>query len=160
MPLLEQLRVLCDVALAMAMGGLIGLERATSDKPAGLRTQMLLAGAAALTVGVGLTLAREFRAVLPGDSMRADPIGLLGAIVTGVGFLGAGTIIHRQREGTVAGLTTAASLLMTAVLGVTVGLRLYALAGGVLLLALLALRAFHRLEIGLGHHGRDPDHRR
>jgi putative Mg2+ transporter-C (MgtC) family protein len=144
--LYEQLRVLCDVALAMALGGLIGLERMTAAKPAGLRTQMLLAGASALVVGIGVALLREFQAALPPDSIRSDPIRVLGAVFTGVSFLGAGSIIHGRGAGSVAGLTTAASLLFTGSLGITVGLRLYPLAIGVTLLALLALRILNRFE--------------
>jgi putative Mg2+ transporter-C (MgtC) family protein len=62
-------QILGEVAIAMALGGLIGLEREFADKPAGLRTHMLIAGAAALLVGLGDTMMRRF--ALAGDLVRA-----------------------------------------------------------------------------------------
>jgi len=114
------------VGLAAALGALIGLEREWAGKPAGLRTHILVAVAAALFVVLGFSAVDTFRDQdLPG--VRTDPIRILQAIVIGVSFLGAGTIV-RDGRGEVEGLTTAASVLLTASLGVAVALGHTALA--------------------------------
>ncbi|HTD52748.1 MAG TPA: MgtC/SapB family protein, partial [Thermoanaerobaculia bacterium] len=84
-----QLRMLLDVAIAMALGSLIGLDRELAHRPAGLRTHMLVAGAAAMLVEGARGLLYQF--VLPGTSplVRFDPIPVITAVVTAVGFLGA-----------------------------------------------------------------------
>src|SRR5882672_7797337 len=119
-----ELKVAGEVAVAMLLGGLIGLEREAARKPAGFRTHMLVSGAAALFVGAGHALVMAFGEQAFGEHaavrVQSDPIGLVGAIVTGVSFLGAGTIIFRREREAVEGLTTAASLLLSAALGVCV----------------------------------------
>ena len=89
-----ELKVTGQVAVAMVLGGLIGLERETANKPAGFRTHMLVAGAAALLVGLGHALIEEFDRHT-GLRLQSDPIRIVEAIVTGVSFLGAGTIFRR-----------------------------------------------------------------
>jgi putative Mg2+ transporter-C (MgtC) family protein len=134
-----QLVLVAKVAMAMVLGGLVGLERDLAAKPAGLRTHMLVAGAGALLVGLGPTLFTQTVAAVGGEGLRADPYRLLEAMITGVSFLGAGTIIvHRDRH--VEGLTTAASLLFSGGVGVAVALDRYLLALGVVVLALVTLR--------------------
>jgi len=144
-----ELKVAGEVAIAMLLGGLIGLEREAAHKPAGFRTHMLVSGAAALFVGVGHALVQTF-----GEHatvrVQSDPVGLIGAIVTGVSFLGAGTIILRRGHEAVAGLTTAASLLFSAGLGVCVALERFILAGSVMILALVALRGVRFVERWIG----------
>jgi putative Mg2+ transporter-C (MgtC) family protein len=140
-----QLEIIGEVALAMLLGGVIGFEREIAEKPAGFRTQMLVAGAAALLVGLGDAMLRRFT----GDpSIRAtsDPIRIVEAIITGISFLGAGTIFRRDRSEQVEGLTTAASILLCAAVGISVALRQFVLAIGVTLLALLVLRGFTVIE--------------
>jgi putative Mg2+ transporter-C (MgtC) family protein len=139
-------QILGEVAIAMALGGLIGLEREFADKPAGLRTNMLIAGAAALLVGLGDTMMRRF--ALAGDLVRADPIRVIEAVVTAVGFLGAGMIIRRGGDH-IEGLTTAASVLFAAAIGICVALTEYLLAVGVTFLDLATLRGIKPLEAWL-----------
>jgi putative Mg2+ transporter-C (MgtC) family protein len=141
-----QLQIVGEVALAIVLGGLIGLERETADKPAGLRTHMLIAGAAALLVGIGNAMLLHFHAVAATDSYRPDPLRIIEAIVTGISFLGAGTIIRHNRRQQIEGLTTAASMLFTGSLGVCVALQLYLLAIGVTILALVVLRGVGAME--------------
>lgn len=141
-----QLQTLGSVALAMLLGGLIGAERELADKPAGLRTHMLVAGAAALLVGLGDVVVNSFEGDVAAGVVRSDPIRILEAIITGVSFLGAGTIIQRRGEKGVQGLTTAASLLFTAGIGATVALAQYLLAVGGAVLALIVLRTIAVLE--------------
>lgn len=144
-----QLWLLVRVGVAVVLGGLIGAEREMARKPAGLRTHMLVAGTAALIVGLGTLLVSHFEAQEPSGILRADPIRLLEAIVTGVSFLGAGTIIRSRDEGAVHGLTTAASLLFTAVVGSTVALEQYVLAAGATVMLLLTLRTMGLVEARL-----------
>jgi putative Mg2+ transporter-C (MgtC) family protein len=143
-----QLQMLADVALAMALGSLIGLERELARKAAGLRTHILVAGAAAMLVEGARGLLIQF--VLPGVSplVRFDPIPVITAVVTAVGFLGAGTIL-RQMGTEIEGLTTAASMLFAATVGTSAALREYVLACGATVLALLTLRFVRWIEAKL-----------
>ena len=134
-----ELKVTGEVAVAMVLGGLIGLDREAANKPAGFRTHMLVAGAAALLVGLGHALVGQFDD-RPGLRLQADPIRIVEAIVTGVSFLGAGTIFRRSKGEHVEGLTTAAALLLCAALGVCVAVERFILAGSVTLLTLGVLR--------------------
>lgn len=154
----HELRILAEVVVAMALGGVIGYEREGADKPAGLRTHMLVAAAAALFVGLGTLIVPQFVEQLPNrDAVRSDPIRLFEAIITGVSFLGAGTIIFHHGTERVEGITTAASLLMTAAIGTTIGLAEWAL--GVTLTALVFL-VLHLMARFKPHPGPDKGDRR
>lgn len=142
----DQLRILGEVAVAMLLGAFIGAEREIADKPAGLRTLMLVAGAAALLVGLGDAMLIRFGRSAESGILQSDPIRIIEAVVTAVGFLCAGTIIRRSDTDHVEGLTTAASILFAAAVGVCVALRQFVLALGVTLLALLTLRAVKWVE--------------
>jgi putative Mg2+ transporter-C (MgtC) family protein len=135
---IAQFEVIGEVALAMFLGGLIGFERETANKPAGFRTHMLVSGAAALLVGLGDALLHRFN-VTADVNLVSDPIRIVEAIITGVSFLGAGTIFRGKGE-QVEGLTTAASLLLSSAVGISVALRQFILAIGITVLALLVLR--------------------
>ncbi|MDX1654906.1 MAG: MgtC/SapB family protein [Candidatus Competibacteraceae bacterium] len=150
-----QFQILYEVALAMFLGGLIGVEREIADKPAGFRTHMLIAGSAALLVGLGDALLDSFMHSMPpgqggnqppGTGIRSDPIRIVEAIVTGISFLGAGTIIRRGAGERVQGLTTASSILMSASIGICVALGQFWLAIGVTALALMVLRGLKFVE--------------
>ena len=108
-----QFGVVAGVAFAMLLGGLIGFERELKNRPAGFRTHMLVAGAAALLVGMGPLMLVPY-AGGQGPVLRIDPLRLVEAVVAGVGFIGAGTILGQRRGRQVTGLTTAASLLTAA----------------------------------------------
>lgn len=141
-----QLKILLEVAMAMALGGLIGIERELANKPAGFRTHMLVAAAAALFVGLADILVTAFSVSTTPEILRVDPIRIVEAIVTGVAFLGAGTIFrHRQGEA-VEGLTTAASILLVSAIGVCVALGQLVLAASVTVLTLIVLRLMTRIE--------------
>ena len=90
-----QLVVLAEVAAAMLLGGMIGYERETANKPAGFRTHMMLAGACALLVGLGGSMLATFSRLHPG-LISADPFRLVGGVLTALGFIGAGTIFGRR----------------------------------------------------------------
>lgn len=140
-----QFEIIGEVALAMLLGGVIGFEREVADKPAGFRTQMLVAGAAALLVGLADAMLNRF-ALDSSLQTTSDPIRIVEAIVTGISFLGAGTIFRRSSSEQVQGLTTAASILLCAAIGISVALRQFVLAVGVTLLALVVLRGLTGVE--------------
>ena len=139
----DVLRSLGHVGLAALLGAFIGCEREWAGKPAGLRTHMLVGGAAAMFVLLGFSAVEAF----PDPArMSADPIRVLQAILVGVSFLGAGTIL-RDGSGNVEGLTTAASILVTSGVGTAVALghSLFAtLVCGVLVVAVFALGVLER----------------
>lgn len=117
---------LTKLLLAILAGGLIGIEREFRDKAAGFRTNILIC--------MGATLFTMFSLKLGKDE---DPVRIAAAIVSGVGFLGAGAIL--QNKGRVMGLTTAATIWLTAALGMGIGGGFYeivAVAGGAILIVL------------------------
>jgi putative Mg2+ transporter-C (MgtC) family protein len=141
-----QIQILAYVALAMFLGGLVGLDREAARKPAGLRTHMLVCGAAALLVLLGQVMVENYDANTA-SRLTSDPIRIIEAVITGVSFLGAGTIIRNQRDrGKVEGLTTAASLLLAAAIGISVALAQFVVALGLTILILLVLRLLGYLE--------------
>lgn len=146
MPWTPQLLILGEVALAIVLGGFIGFEREAARKPAGFRTHMLVAGAAALLVGLSDVLVTAFVTAEVKGILQADPIRIVEAIITGISFLGAGTIFVRGAQDRVEGLTTAASLLFSAAVGIAVSLEQFLLAVGVTFLALFILRVIKIVE--------------
>lgn len=125
--------------LAALLGGIIGFEREYFDQPAGFRTHILVSLGAALFTLVGAFGFEAFSG--EGFQVRADPTRVAAQVVTGIGFLGAGAII--QQGASVRGLTTAASLWVTAAVGTAVGLGYYLaplVTVGVTLVALIFLK--------------------
>ena len=123
------------LCVAAVLGMVIGFDREAHHKPAGLRTHALVAlAAAAFTV---LTFELVHAVAEMGDSIRADPVRLIEAVVGGVAFLGAGTII--QSRGTVRGITTGASMWLAGAIGVAAGGGYYAMAVITLLFAMAVL---------------------
>ncbi|MDT7043760.1 MgtC/SapB family protein [Candidatus Nitronereus thalassa] len=147
---LLQIQILGHVVAAMVLGGIVGLDRELANRPAGIRTHSLVAGAAALFVSMGQVLVEGFHSNINVDVLRSDPIRLIEAVITGVSFLGAGTIIRQQSADRVHGLTTAASILIVAGIGVCVALGQYILAIGVTGLVWVVLRGLHHVEARLG----------
>ena len=148
-----QLQVLGTTAYAMLLGGAIGFEREMKNRPAGFRTHMLVAGAAALLVGLVDLLAQRYSAEAYRELVRIDPIRLIEAMVAAVGFLGAGTIFRNRDENVVSGITTAASLLMVAVIGIAAGVHSHVLAVGATLLTLTVLLLLGWVESRSGQPG-------
>jgi hypothetical protein len=89
-----QLSVVIRVAIGMLFSGALGLEREAKHKPAGLRTHMRMAAVASVLVALGPLMVEHLGSVIRRAVLRADPISLIGAVITGVSFLGAGTIIR------------------------------------------------------------------
>lgn len=131
------------MALAVVAGGLIGLERSYHGRPAGFRTHTLVCLASCVLMLVTLYQATWFH-VAAADVVRVDPTRMAQGIMTGIGFLGAGVIF---KEGlSVRGLTTAASIWMTASIGVLVGVGFYTPAMLATLLTLGVLGLFRAIE--------------
>lgn len=142
---MAQLGMVGAAACAMALGGVIGYERELKNRPAGFRTHMLVAGAAALLVGIGrLAL---FDPSLPRQGLSIDPLRIVEAVVAGVAFIGAGTIFGRRGQGArVEGITTAATLLVVAVIGIACGFRYYWLAVASTAVTMLVLTLVNVVE--------------
>jgi putative Mg2+ transporter-C (MgtC) family protein len=146
-----ELWILLRLLIATALSGLIGYERESSGKQAGLRTHMLVAVGAALFVSFTQLFtidATSFAPPGPVGNLRVqiEPLATVEAIVTGISFLGAGTIFVSGRHGHVKGLTTAASIWVTAAVGIAVGLERYVLAAGSTVLILVILQVLRRFE--------------
>lgn len=141
-----QLKILLDVFIAMVLGAIIGFEREEKDKPAGLRTNMIIAGASALLLTLGRNIAQLMQFDLETQTLSVDPTRIIHAIIVGVSFIGAGTILKSNKEETVKYLTTSATILMSSATGICVALKLYVLGVGVTVLTLLInsmLRKFY-----------------
>jgi len=121
-----------ELLMAVLIGGGVGLERELKGKPAGLRTNILICVGSALLMDLSLSLAKVY---------GGDPGRIAAQVVTGIGFLGAGTILHTR--GQITGLTSAATIWVVAALGLTIGAGLFIEAAGSALTVILVL-------VGLG----------
>ena len=147
-PSLSWAEILGRVALAAALGAVLGLERELRDREAGLRTHLLVSVGSALFTIVSAYGFKEFL-TSGANVVRADPTRIAAQIVTGIGFLGAGAIIRQGLA--VRGLTTAATLWVVAAIGMASGAGYYSAAvitTGVALLALWPLRALAYRTVG------------
>jgi putative Mg2+ transporter-C (MgtC) family protein len=138
-----RLDLLALLVLAVVLGGAIGVERELQQKAAGLRTNILIC--------VGATLFTVLSMEMAGAT--GDPARIAAQIVTGVGFLGAGTIM--QGGGSVSGLTTAATMWLVAAIGMAVGFGAVLEATGATLLVLLVLSALKPIERWVEARGRE-----
>src|SRR5260370_7129592 len=131
--------VIIRLLAATVLGGIVGIQRESTRKLAGLRTHMLVSGARAV-----------FVISCSGVGMSSDGLSrVIQGIVTGIGFIGAGTILKLSQEHEIRGLTTAASVWMTAAIGVTVGLGNLGMGLMITILALVILaleKLEHRIE--------------
>jgi len=134
------LEVAAKIGLAALLGGVIGAEREHIGKYAGLRTHMLIAVGSALLTDISVSVGVRYAQ----GSAAWDPGRIAAQIVTGVGFIGAGTII--QSRGAVHGLTTAAGLWVASAIGIAVGAGFYAEAVLTCLALLLILTVLRPVE--------------
>ena len=128
------------IFVAAILGGLIGLEREYRSKEAGFRTHFLVALGSALFMIVSAYGFSEINLVEP---QRWDVSRIAAQVVSGIGFIGAGTIIFRKSENIVSGLTTAAGLWVMAAMGLACGGGMYVLSIASTLLVLVGLEAFN-----------------
>lgn len=136
---------LIHMLVAALLGGVIGLERGYRAKEAGFRTHFLVALGAALFM---ILSAHGFDGTLISDNHRLDVSRIAAQVVSGIGFIGAGTIIFQRQM--VHGLTTAAGLWVTAAIGMACGAGMYMLAAFTTLLVLIGLEALNSLLPHLG----------
>lgn len=128
--------VLLQLGLAGVLAGVVGWERESHEKPAGLRTFMLVGiGSAAFTI---LTMQLYNQVESEGGRYAADPIRIISGVIGGLGFLGAGTILQAGPH--VRGITTAATVWVTGSIGVACGLGYYSVAVVTVFLSYLVLQ--------------------
>lgn len=136
--------ILLRILAATIAGALMGMERETHGRPAGLRTTILACVASALAMITSEFLFAAGAAATAGGNWRPDPARLGAGILTGIGFLGAGTIL--RNDNLVRGVTTAATLWFVTVLGLTFGAGLFAVGSLGTVVALLTLITLPRVE--------------
>jgi putative Mg2+ transporter-C (MgtC) family protein len=136
----DYIDIIIRLLLATLLSGLIGIERESKQQPAGLRTHVLVGTGSCLMMILSVT---GFDAFLhmDNDAIRFDPGRIPSYVISGIGFLGAGTIIVQR--GSVKGLTTAASIWVAAGIGLVVGIDMYFVA---ILTTLIVLGTLHLLE--------------
>jgi putative Mg2+ transporter-C (MgtC) family protein len=137
---IAELGMILRVVIGMLLGGIIGFERWRAGKPAGIRTLTLIGGGAALFTAVSIL---GFGTV---DGSR-----IVVGVITGIGFLGAGAIIHRRQE-IIGGLTSAATIWTVAAIGMAAGTGFFVIAGVSTLLVLVVLLLIGYWEKSKGVH--------
>jgi putative Mg2+ transporter-C (MgtC) family protein len=139
----ETVVILIRVLIASVIGATIGFERSFHGHPAGLRTHTLVCVAATLLMLV-TAFQTSWVTNVPADAIRTDPTRMAQGIMTGIGFLGAG-VIFKDRF-TVRGLTTAASIWITSVFGILIGIGFYSAAIAGITIAVIVLSGFRAVE--------------
>ncbi|MCK9433069.1 MAG: MgtC/SapB family protein [Candidatus Omnitrophica bacterium] len=135
-------QIIIRLLLTLVVSGLIGLERQVHRRDAGLRTHILVALGSCLIMLTSLYVFDIYK-----DQVPLDPVRIAAGVVTGIGFLGAGTIIRESDR--VRGLTTAASLWVVAGIGLAIGVGCIKIAVYTTVLVLLSLHFLRYLEIPL-----------
>ncbi len=132
--------VLFRMVLSILLSGLIGIDRESTRKPAGLRTHILVSLGSTLIMLLSIYMNTYY-----GENTNYYSDRIAAQVISGIGFLGAGTIL-RKDTGAVTGLTTAASLWVVAAIGLTVGAGFYLGAIATTFLVMITLMTFHRLR--------------
>ncbi|MCA9303490.1 MAG: MgtC/SapB family protein [Phycisphaerales bacterium] len=136
-PWMEVADIAIKLGLATVLAALLGWERGRADKPAGIRTMILISIGAATFAILGTRVIGQDMTSGAESIIRADPTRVLSYIISGVGFVGAGAILHSKKA--VKGLTTAASIWVVAAIGAACGLGEYAVALVVFTVAFVSL---------------------
>ena len=141
----EMSRAAIRLLFAAILGGIVGIQRESAGKPAGIRTHMIVSMGAALFVISSLQYGME----------KSDVSRVVQGIAAGIGFIGGGTILKLTDEREVEGITTAAGIWMTAAVGVSAGLGSWGIAGisAMITLGILSLLGsfVHKIEGANGH---------
>jgi putative Mg2+ transporter-C (MgtC) family protein len=138
---IQEIEMFARVLLAAFLGGLVGVQREARGKAAGLRTNTLITSGAAVFAVLSIRIVPQ---------MQGDPSRLAAAVITGIGFLGAGAIMRNEHD--VLGLTTAATIWVNSGIGLCAGAGLYWTAIGTTALTLFILEVLPHLENRLGVH--------
>ena len=136
----NEISVIIRILLAMLLGGMIGMEREKSRRPAGFRTHILVCVGASMTALIGLFVWHQMGAV-------TDPVRISAQVISGIGFLGVGTILVKEHDH-ITGLTTAAGLWTTAAIGIACGYGFYSAAVMGTLVVTITSAVLFKLEKG------------
>jgi putative Mg2+ transporter-C (MgtC) family protein len=142
----DTVEILVHLVVAMVAGGLIGLERSYYGRPAGFRTHTLVCMASSLLMLVTIYQRNWFSGAML-DTVKVDPTRMAQGIMTGIGFLGAGVIMKERAS--IRGLTTAASIWITAAIGILAGVGLYSTLIIATILTLSTLTLYRLVEARL-----------
>lgn len=146
--MITEVDIIIRILVSIILCGLIGLERKFYDKPAGIRTNIMVGLGSTMLMIMALYIFNNFN-----QGGNVDIGRIAGQVVTGIGFLGAGAIIRGR--GGVHGLTTAASIWVVAAIGMTIGLGFYFAAIAGTIAVLLVLTVLGRIEHRFEHHKTD-----
>lgn len=152
--MLEDSLQFLNILAAAALTGLIGWERENRDMPAGLRTNMIVGSGAALLVILGHFMIDYYDIKDSDAALQYDPLRIVEAIILGVSFIGGGTILKIEQKERVRYLTSAATILISAGIGIAVALQRYTLAILITVLILLINYVVRKWE---NHGGRPAD---
>jgi putative Mg2+ transporter-C (MgtC) family protein len=141
--------IVARLMLATIFGAVIGFEREWRNRPAGLRTHILICVASAMfaLLTIEIVHAPMFTTYAMKEAVKVDPIRVVEAVTAGIAFLAAGTILFSRGE--VQGLTTGAGMWLAGAIGLAAGLGLWQIAGFGTLLVLIVLGLMHALEVKL-----------
>lgn len=146
---MNNIQIIIRLALAIVIGGAIGYERESQHRPAGFRTHILVCLGATVASMIQLNIVYDTGRIISENPLLSNHLSTdlsrIGAqVITGIGFLGAGTIIHEK--GSIKGLTTAASIWMVACIGLAIGLGYYFMSIAATVSVAVVLLLFKRLE--------------
>lgn len=148
-----------QILLSLLAGAVVGWEREVRNRPAGLKTHMLVALGSTLVMMTALDFVEIREQRLNGEKtlLEMDPMRVIGGVIGGIGFLGAGAIIQGRRS--VEGLTTASTIWVTAAIGIVCGLGQFVLAGlaiGAVMLVLVVVRYLKVCCLGMEEDDHEP----
>ncbi len=143
--MISELDIVIRIGVAFILGAIVGIERELDNQPAGLRTNIIMVVGSALAMILSVTLAHRYTPV----GGIGDPARLAAQVISGVGFLGAGAILHAGL--TIRGLTTAATIWTMAIVGLAVGAGYFFEAVIVTVALVIVLSILNRLENKLFH---------
>lgn len=151
----NEVQMVLRLVLATVLGGMVGIERGKGDRPAGLRTHVLVCVGSTLFMLVsifGFGDTTPVHTTVDDLGVRRDSARIAAQVVSGIGFLGAGTIIHEGLS--VKGLTTAATMWMVSAIGLAVGSGMYIVSIASTILTLVVLTVLHSWEKQIGLRGK------
>ena len=141
---LATIDILIRLVIAVALGGLVGIERTLAGKAAGMRTYALVSMGSALFIIISVLVSAQLL-----GSTNFDPLRIASQVLVGIGFIGAGLVFHNNRDMRTSGLTSAAGLWVSAGIGMASGFGLYSLAIIASLLTIIVFTVLWFIEKGV-----------
>ena len=136
---MNEINLILRLIISAILGGMIGIERESAHKPAGIRTHIFVCMGSTLFTLIAISGLRDLS-----TPEMFNPAQFIGSILVGVGFIGGGVIMHRNEH--VEGITTAAGLWVASGIGIAVGMGLYVLAISTVILSLMVLLGLERFK--------------